>query len=173
MVNKFFRSIIETSGESKTLTGSQSPEELLQWMNNNLTYLGENKKRLYLPEEVIDKKKGHCWEVADLTYHELGAMGYVCYLLYLEDEGFKQTHTTLIYYDGDKYFWFEWAWGKNKGIHGPFKTKEDVVRLVIAKFKKQYLTIERAKLGHGRIKPNMTEREYILMTNRWKNVLSL
>ena len=171
-MSKLFRLALENKHNNpKTLTDSSTPKELLEWMNKNLSYHGVNKKHLFTPEEVIELKKGHCWETADFTYHELSLMELKCFLLYLEDEGCQHTHTALFYQDNDKYYWFEWAWGQHEGIHGPFKSNDEVIELIAKKFKDQYHSLVIAVMGHGRIKSDMNEEDYIHMTNNWKNVL--
>lgn len=156
--------------KSKThLTGSTSPEDLLAWMTRNLTYHGVQKKFLYTADEVVKFKKGHCWETAELAYVELSALGYECYLLYLEDDIVSATHTTLIYKQESGWKWFEWAWEKQAGIKGGFNTVEDVTLVVMNLFKSTYGSVNCFR-GYSKIKKQMTQVDYINSCYSWKKI---
>ena len=158
------------------LTRSRTPKQLLTWMSKNLTYEGKYKGYLRNPEQVVKDKKGHCWETSELVNRELTALGYVCQTLYLVNNDLygqdTVTHSTIIFKDKlNKYFWFEWSWYEQEGIHGPFKNLNETINFVISCFKKQYTTISTVKISGVGLMHLTTETEYINSTDKWTDVI--
>ena len=120
------------------LTKSEDDKELLDWMNKNLKYEGSQRKYLFTPEEVVQKGKGHCWETTELERRELHYLGYDCKTIMLITHNLSTTHTALVYVKDNKFYWFEWAWDKHRGIHGPFDNKRTAFNYIIDLFVKQY-----------------------------------
>lgn len=146
--------------KTSPLTNSKNDEELLEWMNKNLTYHGVVKKYLFTPEEVVKKGLAHCWESTELERRELHFLGYNCKTILLYTDKLSVTHTALIYVKDNKFYWFEWAWYKHEGIHGPFNTKKDVINYVLDLFIKQHGKDIRCFYGHMYIDKNNTAEEY-------------
>lgn len=159
-----------------TLTSSKTPKDLLNWMNKNLTYEGKYKGYLRTPEQVVKDKKGHCWETAELTNKELTKLGFSCQTLYLTNDILYNedtvTHSTIIYKNREnEYYWFEWAWLKYEGIHGPYKDLDCVLKFVINIFNKTYKNIAIAKLSNIGLINLTNETDYINLIDTWTDVL--
>ena len=114
-----------------------SPKDLLEWFNKNVTYESKKKGYLRLPEQVIKDKKAHCWEACDLTHVVLNHLGYPIETLYIDTRNCSVTHTAIIYTHNHKYYWFEWAWKKHEGIH-EFKSFDDLIDYFRACFIEEY-----------------------------------
>ena len=142
------------------LTQSQNDKELLSWMNKYLKYHGVIKEFLFTPEEVIEKGLAHCWESTELERRELSYLGHTCHELFLIKKDLSVTHTTLIYIKDKQYYWFEWAWYKHVGIHGPFNTKKETIQYVTDLFVKDNGIDIYGFIGSISIKKNFTARDY-------------
>jgi len=158
------------------LTKSKNPEDLLKWMNKNLTYEGAHKGYLRSPEQVVKDKVGHCWETTELANLELTKLGYICQTLYMTNNNLYNsetvTHSTLIYKDKkNNYYWFEWAWYKYTGIHGPYFSIEELIKLITTNFIKTHKNIAIVKLSDAGLHNFTNEVNYINSTDSWKNVL--
>ena len=114
-----------------------SPKDLLEWFNKNVTYESKKKGYLRLPEQVIKDKKAHCWEACDLTHVVLNHLGYPVETLYIDTRNCSVTHTAIIYTHNQKYYWFEWAWKKHEGIH-EFKSFDDLIDYFRCCFMEEY-----------------------------------
>ena len=121
------------------IDGIKSPEDLLAWLNKNITYESKKKGYLRLPEQVIKDKKAHCWEACDLTHIVLTHLGYPVETLYIDTRNCSVTHTAIIYTHNHKYYWFEWAWKKYEGIH-EFKSFDDLIDYFRTCFIEEYGT---------------------------------
>ncbi len=157
---------------NKSLTKTNNPKELLEWMNANLTYHGINKGKVYTPQEVLKYKKGHCWETLELAANELHAYGYEVVLLYLEAKDLSVTHTTVLYKYNNKWYWFEWAWFKYSGITELYSSLDKSINIIATKFKQTHGSLVKAKYGASIIKDNMSELDYInLINENWNDVI--
>jgi hypothetical protein len=142
------------------LTNTKTPQELLEWMKNNLTYYGVVKKHLYTPKDVIKTKQAHCWESVELTRVELINMGFNCHIVFFRTQDDSVTHTACLYEDNKKYYWLEWAWGKYEGIHGSYNTFDKWMLEITSKLEKEYNAKVFAYYGNIYIHENMTQVEY-------------
>ena len=127
----------------------KTPEELLKYMDNNITYgfVGRNGKKYYdmfskewddwyneyfvqTGEELIESKTGTCWDQVELErlWFEKNNYNYKTIFTWFEVNRPNNlpTHTFLIYESDGKYYWFEHADESNKGIH-EFETEEDAI----------------------------------------------
>lgn len=109
----------------------KSPEELSKWMKSNIKYGHSNNWKLRSPEEVINSKKGDCHDQSLLEYEVLKSLGYKAGRLFMvEYSSWNQpggaTHTACWYEKSNKYYWFENAWGGKEGIHGPYKSLDEL-----------------------------------------------
>lgn len=115
----------------------KSPEELLSFMKENIHYgfVGKNSKKIYSdkeemdagwgeyylqsPEELLESKYGVCWDGAELERHWFSKNSYdhKVYFMAYDKETDLPTHTFLVYRKNDKWFWFEYSWGNQRGIH--------------------------------------------------------
>lgn len=142
------------------LTQIQNDKELLNWMNKHLTYHGVIKDYLFTPEEVVEKGLAHCWESTELERRELHYLGYTCNTVMLTTSNVSVTHTALIYIKDKKYYWFEWAWHKHEGIHGPFDSKDDILNHIVKLFIKDNGINIHCFYGYMHISKNDTVKEY-------------
>lgn len=72
------------------------------------------------------------------------------------------THTLTWFIKNNKYFWFENAWGNNKGIHGPYKDLDELKEAVYNKwnFSKSFDKLFMSNVG--KVKPGMDLGEYVV-----------
>lgn len=119
---------------SKTLSGTETPKALLDYMKKNIHYAEFTK--LKSPEEVIDTKKGSCHDQMMLELHELRQMGMKPNSMFFmeynpQNNQGGETHSFVYYKQNNKIFWFEHACGDYVGIHqyDDLKSiKDDIIR---------------------------------------------
>ena len=118
----------------------KTPEELLSFMRNNITYgfVGKNGKiytDIFSEEwndwyeqcfvqngsEVLNSKVGTCWDQVELErlWFESHNYKYHTYFMWFEvdRECNLPTHTFLVFENNSKYYWFENAFESQRGIH--------------------------------------------------------
>ena len=133
----------------------KSPEELLNYMDNNISYgfIGKNGNKYtnmfseewndwyneyYLQngDEVLNSKIGTCWDQVELErlWFEKHNYKYKTIFIWFEvgRECNLPTHTFLIYEKDNKYYWFEHSFEAQKGIH-EFNNEEDAIEFVKSK----------------------------------------
>ena len=109
-----------------------TPNEIFEWIKSNVSYdkvLADWK--LKTPLEVCTLKKGNCHDQSLLSYTLFSQLniltGQIFFIEYKEGETVGgNTHTFTWYIDNGKYYWFENAWEDQAGIHGPFKSINDM-----------------------------------------------
>lgn len=131
-----------------------TPEELLEFMNKNIEYgIYGTDNKIYTPGteeennqfqyacvnlyELSDSKKllkcgyGHCWDQVELERDWFSKQGYefkTFYIMFVLDyDNSYATHTYLIYRKENKYYYFENADYKNRGIY-EFNSYEEAIR---------------------------------------------
>ena len=137
------------------LDSINTPEELLEYMNNNIKYgfVGKNGKKYYdmyssewndwhdecfvqTAEEVIESKTGTCWDQVELERAWFEKNNYKYKTIYswfeVNRPNSLPTHTFLIYEKDNKWYWFEHAFEAFKGIH-EFNSAEEAIDYVILK----------------------------------------
>lgn len=74
----------------------------------------------------LDKyKSGTCWDQSIYEYQQLKKF-YKCQMVFI---GHKNgCHTYIIYLKNNKYYWFENAWNKYRGIHGPYDNVDEIIK---------------------------------------------
>lgn len=74
---------------------------------------------LQTPEELINSKLGVCWDQVELEryYFSKNNLKHNSYAIMYIDKKNMPNHTFLVYEEDNKYYWFEHAWDKYKGIH--------------------------------------------------------
>lgn len=90
---------------------------------------------LQSPEELIESKLGVCWDQVELEryYFKQRGIKINSYFIVHYDGGKCPCHTFMSYEDNNKYYWFEHAWEKHRGIK-EFNSKEDLLQEVKEKF---------------------------------------
>ena len=132
-----------------------TPEELLQFMSNNINYgiYGKDGKiydldgtdaKDYLfeyacknyyglssPEGLLEHGYGHCWDQVELERDWFKSHDYefrTFYIMFLLDyDNSYVTHTYLVYKKDNKYYYFENSDYNNRGIH-EFNSYEEAVK---------------------------------------------
>lgn len=111
--------------------------------SNDETYTIFNKKiRLLFPDEIEKYRFGSC---ADLALYQIAALRDFCPKMFYVDENFsrkgiaeKKFHLhvgTYFRYTDNFWYWFEYAWNGQKGIHGPYSVQKDLFEDVKKKFR--------------------------------------
>ena len=118
----------------------KTPEELLNFMSNNINYgyLGKNGRvyhyddsdfdsswyEQYILEnknDILKNLYGNCWDQVELEREWFLKNKYKIKTIYemvkLDYDNEYPTHTFLIYTDNDYWYWFENADFNNRGIH--------------------------------------------------------
>lgn len=140
----------------------KNPRELLKHMDfikydPHNTDNGPNRWRLRTAEQTEEDKSGDCH---DQTYYALQYLKEMklnpkCLFMieYSGDviENAGTTHSIVYYEQNGKLYWFEHAWQDERGIHGPYKSTEDLKSAI------------KDKWNHNDKYPNL----YI---GTWKNV---
>lgn len=116
------------------------------------TFLTEYK--LQSPQETIKYKVGICWDQVELEryYFKANNWNVQTFFLVYDDKNDCPTHTFLTFFKENKYYWFEHAWEKFKGIH-EYSSKEELLVDVKTKFCQ-------TKLKNGYIEENLFLLEY-------------
>jgi len=90
------------------------------------------------PEQLIESKKGHCWEQTELArklFNESNIPNETYFIdVVINDLEETQTHTFLVFQQDSEFYWFEHSWRKYPGIHKYNSLKEllsDVVRKML------------------------------------------
>lgn len=74
---------------------------------------------LQTPKQLIKSKVGVCWDQVELQrfyFSKLNLLFHSYAILY-NDNNNMPNHTFLVYEESSKFYWFEHAWDKYKGIH--------------------------------------------------------
>lgn len=125
----------------------KTKEQLSEWMDKiTYGYKGKTKYHTYEendfndvwyneyllsePNDVIKSKIGNCWDQTELERYWFKSKNYEIKTLYemvkLPYENPYPTHTFLVFKDNNKWYWFENADFKNRGIH-EFNTIDDLI----------------------------------------------
>ena len=127
----------------------KTPEELLEFMTNNINYgyLGKNGRiyhyddvdfdsdwyKYYVLEskdEILKNLHGNCFNQVELERFWFLKNNYEIKTIYemvlLDYENKYPTHSFLVYKDNDNWCWFEHADFQNRGIH-KFKTFKELI----------------------------------------------
>ena len=126
-----FEDFLQESASFKELN-IKSPEELMNWMNNNITYelvddeySNSNGVPTKTAEEVLETKTGHCAEQSYLEKEILDLLGIESFLVMVKENNSKKeygaegsAHVFLVYKDENgKFCWFEHSMQHSRGIH--------------------------------------------------------
>ena len=94
---------------------------------------------LQTPEELIKSKLGVCWDQVELErfyFKEKGINIKSYFIVYYDNKRFP-CHTFISFEDNNKFYWFEHAWEKHKGIK-EFNSGEELLNEV----KKHFIEME-------------------------------
>jgi len=110
--------------------------------------------QLQSPKELLESKLGFCWDQVELERYlfQGNDLDIKTYFIINYDGDKCQTHTFLTFQKNNKYYWFEHAWEKFRGIH-EFNTLKELLLTVRKKF------IE-SELNNKYQKENLIIREY-------------
>ena len=113
------------------------------WMDiEKNTHINTDKgyKKNYIlssPEEVVKNSLGTCFDLVELErsyFKSIGAKFNTYFMIYYESKKMF-THTFVVYEENEKFYWFEYSWANNKGIH-EYLSLYDLLTDVREKFKK-------------------------------------
>lgn len=134
---KFFRSLgfvtFEDNGRTLILKSDSVNTNVLEQLSEiqlgyidkdgkkNILIKDDFRKNYYLqsPNELKESKVGLCIDQVELERELIGKLGLdlrTYYIVYA-DLNNEISHAFLVYKDNDKYYWFENAWYKYKGVH--------------------------------------------------------
>ena len=123
-----------------------------------------NIDNLYLlatPKETLKNKLGLCWDQVELErYLFQGYLNVKTYAIIYSANNTITTHTFLTFQKENKYYWFEHAWDKYKGIH-EYASLESLLLDVKEKFtfNKEYNKENLSLYGYKKPKAHLNEQE--------------
>ena len=141
----------------------ETPQELYKVVTGMISY--KHNGRFNTVDDVLKNKSGDCHDQSYLLQCAIRKMGYkTCRIFMVEYHDWGKaggaTHTLCWYVDKAKYFWIETAWGDQLGIHGPYKSIDELKLDVLSKWNwsgdndKLYMT-------STSIKPPMSFGEFV------------
>ena len=136
------------------LNNIKTPNQLMEYMQNNLQYGFVAKNKIYLdnnpnfqkdmdkyyklssPARLIKSGYGVCWDFCELqrAFFKANNIPYECYFIH----SFKNrveggpTHSFTLFYANEKCYWFEFSWQSNRGIW-QFENKQQALKKIIGK----------------------------------------
>lgn len=125
-----------------------TPTQLLQFMKSNFKfgYVNESKVflddnfaemekyyKLSLPNQLLKTKRGVCWDFVEFerAFFEENNFSFGTYAI-VGDNG--PLHTFLVYNSNNEFYYFEYAWGYNFGIH-KYQSLNELLKSVFNKMK--------------------------------------
>ena len=133
------------------------------------------KYRLQSPQEVIENKIGVCWDQVELErYYFKGYQNIKTYFIVHYDNDKCPTHTFLTYQKDNKYYWFEHAWEKWKGIH-EYSSLEELLldvkeKFILDELKNNYNKNNLCLYEYKKPKSNITVEEYYKHCEQGKKI---
>ncbi len=111
------------------------------WMDiEKNIYLNQDKgfKKKYIlqnPEETLSNKVGTCFDLVELerTYFKNLDVKYNSYFMIYYESKRIYTHTFIVFEADEKFYWLEYSWDKNRGIH-EYMSLYDLLTDVRSKF---------------------------------------
>ena len=115
----------------------KTPLELYNWMHKNLKY--KHTGKFLSVKEVYNNRYGDCHDQANFEIYFLKKMNLKCGRIFrIEystwDSPGGATHTLAYYIQNNKYYWIENAWEAQAGIHGPYKSINELKDLIASKW---------------------------------------
>lgn len=115
----------------------KTPLELYNWMHKNLKYKYTGK--FLSVDEVYNNQYGDCHDQANFEIHFLKKMNFKCGRIFMVEYSSWNspggaTHTIAYYIQNNKYYWIENAWEAQSGIHGPYKTINELKNIIASKW---------------------------------------
>ena len=95
--------------------------------------------RLQTPEELIKNKLGVCWDQVELEryYFKQEGIDIKSYFIVHYDDNKCPCHTFASFEENNKFYWFEHAWEKHRGIR-EFSSEKELLKEV----KKCFIELE-------------------------------
>ena len=115
----------------------KTPLELYNWMHKNLKY--KHTGKFLSVKEVYNNRYGDCHDQANFEIYFLKKMNLKCGRIFMIeystwDSPGGATHTLAYYIQNNKYYWIENAWEAQAGIHGPYKSINELKDLIASKW---------------------------------------
>ncbi len=127
-----------------------SMKDLFSFMQKEITYgwLDKDGKKqdgvndaftycLQFPEELLENKKGICWDMTELAryfFETETELEYETYYLFYDDKKGCPSHSILVFYKENKVYWFEPRFDNYSGIY-EYRNLEEL----LSDFKKQFI----------------------------------
>lgn len=133
-----------------------TPEDLMRFLEENMRYgfkyrnkiftednnhFQEEMDKLYklrLGDDFIKSGYGVCWDFCELEreFFLSKKIPHECYFIesFLNRSDGGPTHSFALFQQNDKWHWFEFSWGDQRGIW-EFATKEDALNHIMEKYK--------------------------------------
>lgn len=105
--------------------------------NEEVEYIFNSAYYLLSPEELLEKKVGVCWDQVELERKLFSEANIKIetYFIFIDDKKNLPSHTFLVYYLGNKVYWFEHSWYNEQGIH-EYDSLNELLNEVEIKFRK-------------------------------------
>lgn len=138
---------------------TKTPKDLMDFLSKNMRYgftyrnktftedekdFQANMNKLYklrLGDDFVKNKYGVCWDFCEFerAFFEEAKIPHECYfyISFLNREKSGPTHTFLLFYQNNKWHWFEYSWQKYRGIW-EYETKKDALKDILEKFINYY-----------------------------------
>ena len=115
----------------------KTPLELYNWMHKNLKY--KHTGKFLSVKEVYNNRYGDCHDQANFEIYFLKKMNLKCGRIFMIEYSTWNspggaTHTLAYYIQNNKYYWIENAWEAQAGIHGPYKSINELKDLIASKW---------------------------------------
>ena len=115
----------------------KTPLELYNWMHKNLKY--KHTGKFLSVKEVYNNRYGDCHDQANFEIYFLKKMNLNCGRIFIVEYSTWNspggaTHTLAYYIQNNKYYWIENAWEAQAGIHGPYKSINELKDLIASKW---------------------------------------
>lgn len=106
--------------------------------NNKHKDIGNEFSNIYQlqsPSELIKSKLGVCWDQVELERYYFNKENIKCktYFMVYYNNTSCPTHTFLVFFENDKYHWFEHSWERYRGIY-EYETLEQLINDIREKF---------------------------------------
>ena len=115
----------------------KTPLELYNWMHKNLKY--KHTGKFLSVKEIYNNQYGDCHDQANFEIYFLKKMNLNCGRIFMVEYSTWNspggaTHTLAYYIQNNKYYWIENAWDSQAGIHGPYKSINELKDLIASKW---------------------------------------
>lgn len=143
----------------------KTPLELYNWMHKNLKY--KHTGKFLSAEEVYNNRYGDCHDQANFEIHFLKKMNFKCGRIFMVEYSSWNspggaTHTLAYYIQNNKYYWIENAWEAQAGIHGPYKSINELKNIIASKWQYSGKNDKLYMNEYKSVKSGVSLNEYVI-----------